>query len=216
MPRSKAERIATLDSFPNVIGNYDREQPWTSAAKLAWPAAVTMELGCGRADFLLQLAAGSPHGLFVGADKKAARLWAGANAALAQGLHNVFFIRTEIEYLPEICAPGVAQDIWLLFPDPYPQFGKSRKRLTSPRFLDVYGYLLSPGGRVHLKTDDERLFKFTIETVRHECWSIHTVINDVYPAGYDGVIGLQTSYERRHLAQGRTIRYISFAPHAVD
>jgi len=40
------------------------------------------------------------------------------------------------------------------FPDPFPPAGKAKKRLTSPKFLEIYRKVLRPNGMIHLKTDN--------------------------------------------------------------
>ena len=64
---------------------------------------------------------------------------------------NAAFLRAEIENIDKFFAPAEVEEIWITFPDP--QMQKARKRLTSTRFLTMYGKFLKPGGIINLKTD---------------------------------------------------------------
>ncbi len=58
--------------------------------------------------------------------------------------NNVAFLRIQIESLLDYFAPGGIDEIWITFPDPQPQLSREKKRLTSPRFLEMYKVLLKP------------------------------------------------------------------------
>src|SRR4030067_341334 len=76
---------------------------------------------------------------------------------------NTAFLRTPIERIDEFFSIGEVAEMWIPFPDPFPRRGKAKKRLTSPRFLNLYRNVLKSGGVIHLKTDDENLFNYTME-----------------------------------------------------
>src|SRR6478609_8249473 len=96
---------------------------------------------------VLQLDAGK---VFKGIDYKGNRIWRGAKTALEDGVNNVAFLRMQIENLVDYFAPGEVDEIWITFPDPQPQLSREKKRLTSPRFLNMYQIVLKSGGAVNL------------------------------------------------------------------
>ncbi|HMS50851.1 MAG TPA: tRNA (guanosine(46)-N7)-methyltransferase TrmB, partial [Chitinophagales bacterium] len=102
---------------------------------------------------------------FIGIDIKGNRIHHGAKLALQQGLGNVGFLRTGISLLPHFFAQNEISEIWIPFPDPYLPNSQARKRLTSPQFLQLYRQFLQPQGRLHLKTDSEPLYQYTLETL---------------------------------------------------
>ena len=68
-----------------------------------------------------------------------------------------------------------------------------------------------PGGRIHLKTDSRELYEFTQEVVREYNCPVIEDIADIYGKGKAvDALAIQTHYEGLHLADGRTINYISF------
>ena len=116
---------------------------------------IVLELGCGKGEYTVDLAMRNPSCNYIGVDIKGARLWKGAGYAEKHGLGNVAFLRTRIEFICSLFAPGEVSEVWVTFADP--QIGREKKRLTSPLFMDRYRRFLKPGGIVHLKTDSRYL-----------------------------------------------------------
>jgi len=159
----------------------------------------------------LALAEQMPDATLVGVDIKGSRIWHGAKRALDESVDNAKFLRTRIEDLKNYFEDGEVDEIWITFPDPHPRDGKAKKRLSSPRFLDIYKDLLKPGGSVHLKTDNELLFNYTLEVLSQEKWKIEEQVDDVYAEEVEyELLHIQTQYEKRHLAEGRRISYVRF------
>jgi tRNA (guanine-N7-)-methyltransferase len=211
MSRTKRDKFAELNILPNVIQRQaDIKGKWR---KLYFKNEnqIIAELGCGRGDFINELARCLPQSNCIGVDLKGARLWRGAKAALSGKLTNVIFLRTSIRYIEEYFESGEIDEIWLTFPDPFPKRRHASLRLTASPYLEIYRRILKPGGLVHLKTDDPGLFDFTLTNVTANGWRVLETIDDLYAAPIkDGILYIQTKYERKHLADGRTIRYLRF------
>lgn len=212
MSRNKLKRFAELATFPNVF--YD---PF--AMKGRWHElffrnnhALTLELACGKGEYTVTLAQRFPGQNFIGVDAKGARLWKGAKIAQLEKLSNAAFVKGQIEQLPHFFAEQEVQEIWITFPEPYPEHAKARKRLTAPQFLNEYRRILPPSGVIHLKTDDLDLFKFTLKSVQAEGGLVHEALIDLYQSpGSDDRFMIQTTYERRYLSEGKTIKYVCFS-----
>lgn len=176
------------------------------------PAELVLELGCGKGAYTLGLAQQFPAKNFVGVDIKGSRLWTGSTAALQQDLQQVAFLRTQIEHLAQFFAPQEVSEIYIPFPDPRPRDRDIKRRLTSPRMLAIYRQLLQPGGWVHLKTDSDALFHFTLEVLASQPITGLVYTEDLYQSDWlADHHGIQTPYEQQFLAQGATIKYLRFA-----
>ncbi len=215
MGRSKTLKFADLKTFDNVFTQpapfrqwlYERAGPETR---------LTLELACGKAEYTLALAERYPNDLFVGLDLKGARLWTPAKAAIERNLDNAAFLQTRIEEIAEFFVLHEIHEIWITFPDPYPKPSKWKKRLTSTRFLNLYRPLLRPDHLVHFKTDHLGLFQFSLESVVEAGGRILRRIDDLHGGPLDDdLLGILTTYEKQHLADGRTIRYACFSLAAV-
>lgn len=208
MAKRKRIRIEAVKSFPNVThAGHELKGEWHTIFANDQP--ITLELGCGKGDYTLALAQKHAERNFIGVDLKGARLWIAATRALELDLKNVFYIRANGLDLADIFESGDIAQIWIPFPDPYPK--KSRKRMVADRYLDVYKKICQSDARLHLKTDDDELYNFTLENLRQYGCTIHQNIRDVHNStDIDDDVKIKTYYEGRHIAAGLTIKYIQF------
>lgn len=178
---------------------------------------IVLELGCGKGEYAVGLARLFPDINFIGVDIKGARMWTGATEALAEGLKNVAFLRTNIEIIDRFFSAGEVQEIWLTFSDP--QMKNVRKRLTSTYFMERYRRFLVDGGIVHVKTDSNFLFTYTTYMVEHNHLPLLFRTEDLYhTAEIDDdthrILSIQTYYESQWIERGLNIRYMKFRlPH---
>ncbi|MBN2088392.1 tRNA (guanosine(46)-N7)-methyltransferase TrmB, partial [candidate division KSB1 bacterium] len=107
--------------------------------------------------------------------------------------------------------PDEVSEIWMTFPDPFPKPKRANKRLTSSPFLARYRSILKKDGLIHLKTDDDTLFQFTLETLEQGKIPILTIIEDIYSLSeIPAVLNIKTTYELKHLEKGLKIKYLCF------
>ncbi len=211
MPRNKLKKYAEIDTFPNVIFRPDSLAGRWKNAFFKNNNPITLELGCGTGVLTLELARRYPERNYIGIDNKRARVWSGAKIALVDELVNVAFITTRIEALAEFFGPREVGEIWITFPDPYPKPSKSNKRLISPEFLQVYRNFITPGCVFHLKTDDEGLFDFIIDTLENEKAVIQHISKDTHnDRNMPDNVKIKTDYEQRHIEEGKSIKYVRF------
>lgn len=170
---------------------------------------IVLEIGCGKGEYTVGLAACYPEKNFIGLDIKGARMWSGAKTAQAQEIKNAAFLRTHAEELESVFAPNEISEIWITFPDP--QMGKVRKRLTGTRFLHLYKKILKEEGVIHLKTDSPFLYRYTRELLAVNRLAPLADTDDLYSSHQnDPILGIKTFYEQQWLARGKTIKYLRF------
>ena len=224
--RNKLQKFAELLTFPNVYENFDTKHPQLVGVNGApvdlkgkWAELhfkndhpIVLELACGRGEYTLGLARQYPQLNFIGVDIKGARIWKGARIALEEKLENVAFLRTRIEQISLFFAAEEISEIWITFPDPFLRKSKANRRLTAPGFLREYRKILKKDGLVHLKTDEPNLFEFTMEVLEQD-GNVDLLYqdNDIYakPLPFPE-LELKTYYEKMHLADGKTIKYVRF------
>ncbi|TVR86881.1 MAG: tRNA (guanosine(46)-N7)-methyltransferase TrmB [Saprospirales bacterium] len=173
---------------------------------------ILLELACGKGEYTLDLARRYPNKNFIGVDVKGARIWKGATIARTEKLSNVAFLRTRIEQIELFFAREEVSEIWITFPDPFPKEGKENRRLTSPPFLEKYQTLLKKGGVVHLKTDSDLLYKYSLKSVENfPNAQIYQSNSNIYAGELPNPdLDILTYYEKQHLEDGRTIKYLKF------
>lgn len=241
MGHGKLRKFAEMETFPNVVQAPAKSPYATDVADngeeirghwedffrsrqaildgQCWSGGV-LELGCGRGEYTVGLARRFPEKCFIGVDIKGARMWHGARQAIAEGLSNAAFLRTNIEFIDRFFAPGEVSEIWLTFSDP--QMKKASKRLTSTNFLQRYRRIMPDQGIIHLKTDSNFLFTYTLELLRANGIEPEACIEDIYgadkfsssaadlPTELSLLREVRTYYEQMWLDRGITIKYLRF------
>jgi len=224
--KNKLKKFEDLHLFPNVYENFDFTDPslYISAEETVdikgrWSsdhfgnnAPITLELACGGGEYTVALAQKYPNRNFIGVDIKGARIWKGASQALYGNLVNAAFLRCRIEKVMDFIGNGEISEIWITFPDPFLKKSQENRRLTSPVFLQRYLQFLKDGAVVHLKTDDDTLYEYTLSVVRtfkgaQLLKSSADIYNGDLPAEE---LEFKTYYEKMHLTKGKSIKYVSF------
>ena len=222
--KNKLKRFADVATFSNVFEIVEGERAIVTNGegdardmKGKWASQyfqnnhpLILELACGKGEYTLALAQRDVSHNFIGVDIKGARIWKGARRGLDEKISNAAFLRTRIEFIEYFFSPGEVESIWITFPDPFA--GKPNRRLTSVPFLERYRKFLKPGGSIHLKTDSELLYEFTLEVVDADprCKIIYSN-PDIYSGPlYDPILDQKTYYELKHLADGKKITYTRF------
>lgn len=214
MAKEKLFRYEAINHMPNVVQMESKDPLWVASVRGTWAARfgndhpITVELACGKGDYTLELARRFPERNFIGVDLKGDRIYKGAKIAADEGLSNVRFLRIFIDHIPNYFEKGEIDGIWITFPDPYLNEMKKSKRLTSPVFLERYRQVIREGGRIHFKTDDPTLDRFTLDTLSEEGIAIERRVEDVHGTDHgDPLLDIITYYESLHLKIGRRIRY---------
>lgn len=207
-----------MEAFSNV------KQPSLTSLKEGFPlkgnwnkdffkndAPIVLELGCGMGEYTVGLAEKFPNKNFLGIDIKGARMWQGASKALEKKLNNVGFLRISIEWIDACFSENEVSEVWITFPDPQIKKRRSSKRLTHPVFLKKYAGFLVDDGVLHLKTDSQFLYGFTLGVISADNHHLFDATNDVYSSLQKrDHMEIKTQYEQKFLDLGKPITYIQF------
>lgn len=130
---------------------------------------VELELGCGKGLFLAALAPANPDVNYIGVDLKdtvlgpAKRILEAAYREAGRTPDNVILTAMNIERIAEdMNHQDEVRRIYINFCNPWPKPKHHKRRLTHPRQLESYKKILSPGGEIVFKTDDDALFADTL------------------------------------------------------
>ena len=221
MGKDKLKKFSELNTFTNVMQpSLNEIQPahkikgkWNLEFKNDNP--IVLELGCGKGEYTIGLAKRNPDTNFIGVDIKGARIWKGAKTMNDQKIENVRFLRTKIDFIEHFFSKDEVSDIWLTFSDPQPK--RPRKRLTSPLFIERYKKFLCPNGTIHLKTDSNLLYNYTLEEIKENNYTIIEKSTNIYSElmpratkKLQETLSIQTFYESLWLKENKTIKYIAF------
>ena len=168
---------------------------------------VHLEIGCGKGDFVCGMAEANPDVNFIAIERISDVLMLAAEKAKAKGLPNVKLAVMNAATLNEKFTPGSISRIYLNFSDPWPKKGYAKRRLTYRAFLDIYKQILTENGSVFLKTDDEKLFDFSIEELTLSGFEITDLTRDLHASEY-AKDNIMTEYERNFTEMGKKINML--------
>ena len=226
MGKDKLRKFRENEEMHNVV------QPTTEEAinglhlKTYWSKkqfgnkqGIVLELGCGKGEYTVEMARRCPEKNHIGVDIKGARLWRGAKSATEEGLDNVAFLRTRIDFIENCFGENEVEEIWITFPDPQIKYKRAKHRLTHPEYLLKYAKLLQPGGTVNLKCDSEYLHGYTHGIIQMLGLEIEASYHDIYAQiqPNEGILfDVITHYESIWLNQGKAITYLRFKLDGIE
>lgn len=219
MGKGKIKRFQEFSSYDNVF-EPTIEETFNKdyALKGKWNIdffknnkPLIIELGCGKGEYTIGLAQKYPDKNFIGVDIKGARMWKGAKQSQELKMNNVAFVRTRIEFIDSIFSENEVDEIWITFPDPQLKKRRAKKRLTSSIFLNNYKKFITSDGIIHLKTDNDLLYLYTLDIIHKNNLTILESTNNLYQnSSTNEILSIKTFYENQYLEKGKNINYIKF------
>lgn len=181
------------------------------AALFPPPRRIVWEIGSGHGHFLARYAAGFPEKLCVGVDLRNERLGKSRRKAERARLPSCHFVRAEArEFLHALPAGVTFEEIWALFPDPWPKKRHHKNRLLQPDFFEAVAGRAGEGTRWYFRTDHEEYFREVagfipgLKTWRLEpaaTWPLeHATVFQARAASYHSLVVVRTSHPARPVA----------------
>lgn len=225
--KRKLEHFAEMKGFPHVF-EPNTEEVFRADYKMKgrWREdffrnehPLVLELACGKGEYSVGLASIFPEKNFIGIDIKGARMWRGAKDSLEKEMKNIAFLRTRIEFIEGCFAPNEVDEIWITFPDPQPKDKQEKKRLTGPLFIDRYRKFLKNDGCIHLKTDNNFFYNYSLDQVKEQGYTLEENTDDLYGGHIHSmddrmqqILRIKTHYEKIFSEKGHKIHYLRLRP----
>ncbi len=164
---------------------------------------IYLEIGCGKGRFSVEFAKRNPDINLVAVEKDSNVLITACEKAKNDDVKNLFFIKSGAEYLPKFLKDKSIGRIFLNFSCPFPKNKYASHRLTAPRFLEIYKNLLVEGGEIHQKTDNKKLFEFSLENLSEAGFTLKNISLDLHNSDFEG--NIMTEYEEKFVSSGLPI-----------
>lgn len=162
---------------------------------------IYVEIGMGKGDFIIENALRYKDINFIGIEKYDSVIVRAIQKSNELELDNLKIIRVDANKLDEIFDKEI-DTIYLNFSDPWPKDRHSKRRLTSPIFLDIYSKIFEDRNRIVMKTDNINLFDYSLESLCDYGYEIVYKTNKLDCLSEDNIM---TEYERRFYNLGINI-----------
>lgn len=160
---------------------------------------IYIEIGMGKGDFIIENALKYPNINFIGIEKYDSVLIRAVQKSNELELSNLKLIRMDAEEIEDIFDKEIDL-IYLNFSDPWPKDRHAKRRLTSERFLKRYDNIFKNNKKIIMKTDNNDLFDYSLETLKEYGYNIEYSTNDLY--NEDITDNIATEYEKKFVSKG--------------
>lgn len=164
-----------------------------------------LEIGMGRGLFITSLSQRLPGVNFLGLEIREEMVMQTLERlpkeADLTNPANLRFLWLNAARLDELFAENEVSRIYINFPDPWPKSRHAKRRLTALPMLAIYEHILSPGGEIRFKTDNQPLFDWSVQNFTTAGWQLENVTHDL---ALEDTIAL-TEYENRYRGHGQPI-----------
>ena len=164
---------------------------------------IRIEIGCGKGKFITETAAQNPDINFIAVEKCLDVLVLALEKVKTAELKNVKFVAGDASILSQLDSKTVLDVIYINFCDPWMRSGYAKRRLTHANFLAIYKKLLKPGGAVHFKTDNQKLFEFSLNSFSDFGLKLKNITFDLHNSKFEG--NVMTEYETNFTNLGQPI-----------
>jgi len=162
---------------------------------------IHIEIGMGKGNFIISMAKKYPSINFIGIEKYDSVL-VRALEKIEYDIPNLRFIRMDATDIENVFYKEI-DTIYLNFSDPWPKNRHSNRRLSSLKFLKRYDNLFKNNKNIIMKTDNRKLFEFSIMEFTNYGYKIEEISLDMYDD--DTKDNVQTEYEKKFSDRGYPI-----------
>lgn len=188
-PKDKDEVISFCDFFYDGFNN---DNP------------IHLEIGMGKGKFILEMALKYPNINFIGVEKYSSVASVAIKKIREIKPDNLRILIMDAKNLEEILK-GKVDTIYLNFSDPWPKDRHAKRRLTARNFLESYDKLFKGSPHIVMKTDNDNLFQYSLESFKEYGYKINKISYDLHSETLDNV---ETEYEEKFSKEGIKIKYV--------
>ena len=188
-PKDKDEVISSCDFFYDGFNN---DNP------------MHLEIGMGKGKFILEMALKYPNINFIGVEKYSSVASVAIKKIREIKPDNLRILIMDAKNLEEILK-GKVDTIYLNFSDPWPKDRHAKRRLTARNFLESYDKLFKGSPHIVMKTDNDNLFQYSLESFKEYGYKITKISYDLHSETLDNV---ETEYEEKFSKEGIKIKYV--------
>ncbi len=161
---------------------------------------IEIEIGMGKGKFIISKAINNPNINYIGIEKYDSPLVSAVKKLEELDIPNLKLICFDASNINDIFDKEITK-IYLNFSDPWPKKRHTKRRLSSPNFLEKYDKIFKDKNDIEMKTDNDELYEYSCNSfIDNDYEIIKTDTN--YLDEY------RTEYEDKFISLGKNINYI--------
>lgn len=168
---------------------------------------IYLEIGCGKGKFITTHAEKNKNCNYIAVEGSMSVVIRAFEKAETMELENIRFVLEYINDIRDYFEKGELAGIYLNFSDPWPKERHAKRRLTYGKKLKQYKDVVSNGGFIQFKTDNDMLFDYTLTQIEENELKIEGVSRDLHNCKLaEG--NIMTEYEEKFSSNGKNINYV--------
>ena len=191
-PNAKEE----IENFDRYLGSKeDLENVLKKSDK-----KICLEIGMGKGDFITNMALNNKDSIFIGVElcmpvlalaiKKLGRF----EEEKGVKIDNLYLMSFDAANIDEMFSNFKIDKLYLNFSDPWPKKKHAKRRLTYKTFLEKYDKIMKDDTIVEFKTDNRKLFEFSLASIANYGFEFLNVYLDLHSEDIPNVV---TEYEEK-------------------
>lgn len=160
---------------------------------------IYIEIGMGKGDFIIENACKYPNINFIGIEKFDSVIVRAIQKSNELELSNLKLIRMDALEIDLVFDKEISR-IYLNFSDPWPKERHAKRRLTSPIFLSKYDKIFKNNPNIIMKTDNNNLFEYSVESLCEYGYKMTYITRDLYSEDISD--NIPTEYEKKFVSRG--------------
>ena len=140
---------------------------------------IMIEIGMGKGNFIIENAIQNPNINYIGIEKYDSVFVRAIEKLEEKELNNLRLIRMDALEIDEVFSKEI-DTIYLNFSDPWPKNRHEHRRLTSEVFLKKYDSIFKNIKHIIMKTDNRKLFEYSIMSLTNYGYKIEKISLDLY------------------------------------
>ncbi len=209
--RHKKWAAPYIRQHPNLITTYAEKWRGKWQQRFDRHQPLELEIGTGKGRFIATIAKLNPQINFIGIEIEESIIAMALKKVVAARLKNVQLIEGNANVTYNFFSPHTVQCLYLNFSDPWPKRRHTKRRLTSPHFLDQYYEILAPKAPIKFKTDNRNFFEYSLKSFNHRGLIFDDVTLDLHHSPEDAH-NIMTEYEAKTMHKGPIYRLVAHFP----
>ncbi|MDQ0430437.1 tRNA (guanine-N7-)-methyltransferase [Planomicrobium stackebrandtii] len=194
-----------IDTHPEIVipDPEQKKGKWQEVFGNKHPLHI--EAGTGKGRFIIGMAKANPHINYIGIELFDSVIVTALETVLEEehGIPNLRLLKVNAKKIAEYFDKGEVDRLYLNFSDPWPKKRHAKRRLTHESFLELYEAVLPENGEVHFKTDNRKLFEYSLTSISEYGMLLKEVSLDLHDNEPEW--NIMTEYEEKFSKKGQPI-----------
>ena len=154
----------------------------------------------GKGNFIIGMAKQNPEINYIGVEMyDSVLVKATEKLKEIESLHNLKLILLDANLIDTVFLKEISR-IYLNFSDPWPKKKHEKRRLTSSIFLEKYDKIFLDRNEIFMKTDNDGLFEYSMESLQKHGYTLKSVTRDLQKEPIPD--NVMTEYEAKFVSLG--------------